>query len=189
MAHREWGWLCPDGHGLLLTKEGWSNVLCPHSDHGGNGRFYQTSEVKEGWWDDKHPVITETTIERQARATEAGREVREVEQTKERERAMAKAATATKERTTKAAPEPRACACGCEGLTKGGRFLPGHDARFHARVKTLTGTFGLDHDQAEKIAGKGPLTGKYAVKPKAPKAEAAPAEEAPAEEVAETISV
>lgn len=23
---------------------------------------------------------------------------------------------------------PQACACGCAGLTRGGRFLPGHDA-------------------------------------------------------------
>ena len=30
---------------------------------------------------------------------------------------------------------PQACGCGCGGMTKGGRFLPGHDARFHAAQK------------------------------------------------------
>lgn len=30
---------------------------------------------------------------------------------------------------------PRACLCSCGGQTKGGRFLPGHDARLHAELK------------------------------------------------------
>lgn len=34
------------------------------------------------------------------------------------------------------AKTPQPCGCGCEGMTKGGRFLPGHDARFHAAQKT-----------------------------------------------------
>ena len=29
--------------------------------------------------------------------------------------------------------EPQACGCGCGGMTKGGRFLPGHDARMHGK--------------------------------------------------------
>ena len=33
------------------------------------------------------------------------------------------------------AKTPQACGCGCGGMTKGGRFLPGHDARFHAAQK------------------------------------------------------
>lgn len=26
---------------------------------------------------------------------------------------------------------PKVCACGCGNMTKGGRFVPGHDARLH----------------------------------------------------------
>ena len=33
------------------------------------------------------------------------------------------------------AKQPQECGCGCGGMTKGGRFLPGHDARFHAAQK------------------------------------------------------
>lgn len=35
-----------------------------------------------------------------------------------------------------AAPKTGTCVCGCNGETKGGKFLPGHDARF---VSTLVG--------------------------------------------------
>lgn len=37
----------------------------------------------------------------------------------------------------KAAPKTGTCQCGCAGTTKGGKFLPGHDARF---VSTLVTT-------------------------------------------------
>jgi hypothetical protein len=30
---------------------------------------------------------------------------------------------------------PRPCLCSCGGITKGGRFLPGHDARLHGELK------------------------------------------------------
>ncbi len=30
---------------------------------------------------------------------------------------------------------PRPCLCSCGGTTRGGRFLPGHDARLHAELK------------------------------------------------------
>jgi hypothetical protein len=30
--------------------------------------------------------------------------------------------------------EPRKCICGCGGLTKGGSFLPGHDARYKSHL-------------------------------------------------------
>ena len=30
---------------------------------------------------------------------------------------------------------PRRCLCSCGGTTKGGRFLPGHDARLHGELK------------------------------------------------------
>lgn len=35
---------------------------------------------------------------------------------------------ATKKKAT--SPKTGTCVCGCEGTTKGGKFLPGHDARF-----------------------------------------------------------
>jgi len=39
---------------------------------------------------------------------------------------------------TKAAPKPKTatCNCGCKGTTKGGRFLPGHDAKLKSRLVT-----------------------------------------------------
>ena len=31
--------------------------------------------------------------------------------------------------------KPRPCLCSCGGTTRGGRFLPGHDARLHGELK------------------------------------------------------
>ena len=31
--------------------------------------------------------------------------------------------------------QPRPCLCSCGGTTRGGRFLPGHDARLHGELK------------------------------------------------------
>jgi hypothetical protein len=50
--------------------------------------------------------------------------------------------TATKQKATATPKAPTICVCGCEGRTKGGKFLPGHDARF---VKNLV---------AEALEGK-----------------------------------
>jgi hypothetical protein len=41
--------------------------------------------------------------------------------------------TATK--TPRESRTPRRCMCSCGGMTKGGRFLPGHDARLHGELK------------------------------------------------------
>lgn len=38
-------------------------------------------------------------------------------------------------REPKPAKAGQDCTCGCGGVTKGGRFLPGHDARYHAALK------------------------------------------------------
>ncbi|MDA3833524.1 MAG: hypothetical protein PF495_09020 [Spirochaetales bacterium] len=38
-------------------------------------------------------------------------------------------------RRERSAKKPRECGCGCEGLTKGGEFLPGHDARHKGNLK------------------------------------------------------
>jgi hypothetical protein len=31
-------------------------------------------------------------------------------------------------------PEPRECLCGCKGMTGGGQFLPGHDAKYKSHL-------------------------------------------------------
>ena len=41
---------------------------------------------------------------------------------------------AAKASNGKAKAEPKACACGCGELTRGGDFLPGHDARYRGRM-------------------------------------------------------
>lgn len=41
------------------------------------------------------------------------------------------------EKRAEAKPKTGTCVCGCEGTTKGGKFLPGHDARF---VSVLVGS-------------------------------------------------
>ena len=46
---------------------------------------------------------------------------------------------------------PKACDCGCGDQTKGGRFLPGHDARLKGRLLTqLREGNARDRTQAEK---------------------------------------
>jgi hypothetical protein len=59
------------------------------------------------------------------------REIKEIKMAKIENEKAEKAATRT------AAAKTGTCVCGCEGETKGGKFLPGHDARF---VSTLVGT-------------------------------------------------
>ena len=52
---------------------------------------------------------------------------------------------------------PQACGCGCGGMTKGGRFLPGHDARFHAAQKKGRLGAAIAHATgAHGTAGKAP---------------------------------
>lgn len=34
---------------------------------------------------------------------------------------------------------PKPCACGCGGMTKGGVFLPGHDAKTISAIIEVTG--------------------------------------------------
>lgn len=48
-----------------------------------------------------------------------------------------KKAAAPKAPREKKVKETVICNCGCGEKTNGGRFLPGHDARFHGRVKRL----------------------------------------------------
>ncbi len=177
MSKREWGLLCPEGHGLLMKRDEWTAkgvAWCPNDEHGGNGRFWRLTEAEEGWFDPTQPIApSEAYLARLARA-EAQRIEREqvAEEHRIADARRHRMATTPKERAAKV-KTPQNCLCGCGGQTKGGRFIPGHDARYHARIRILEGQFGLDHDEAAKIASKGPLTGKYAVKPKA-QAEAKP---------------
>ena len=67
--------------------------------------------------------MSETTIE-QIRE-EIARLEAELKDAKARARAL---------RPTKANAEPKECGCGCGELTRGGEFLPGHDARFRGQM-------------------------------------------------------
>jgi hypothetical protein len=45
---------------------------------------------------------------------------------------------------------PRDCGCGCGGLTSGGTFLPGHDARLRSRLlRTIRGTDGATEEEQQ----------------------------------------
>lgn len=172
-GHREWGLLCPEGHGLLVQRDEWDRqgvAWCPHAGHkSNNGRFYRTAEVKEGWWDTSR--ITTTFDDSTAQEMRERAEARTAAWEENRRRHMPE----KKEKVARAAKvkEPQACLCGCGGSTKGGRFLPGHDARYHARIKAAMAA-GKTHEEAERLAAKGPLPASLLPKPepKAPKAEA-----------------
>ena len=176
---KTWGLLCPEGHGLLVERDEWTKrgvAWCPDSAEGGNGRFYRTTEVQEGWWSDKDkPDIPDRShaeyLEERAAARSAAFE-------ENRRKYMAQDKP-KRERKAAATKTPQDCMCGCGGQTKGGRFIPGHDARFHSRVRSLEAQ-GVSHEEAEKIASQGPLTGKYAAAATAAKKATAPkATEAP----------
>lgn len=133
---KQWGLLCPEGHGLLLAREDWTAAgvaWCPHADHGGNGRFYRAQEVVEGWFNPAAPraetpeqVAVREALEAKATARQAAWEART--------KAKAKAPAAPRAGRTAAIKEPKECLCGCGEFTKGGIFRPGHDARYHARL-------------------------------------------------------
>lgn len=159
MAHREYGFLCPEGHGVLYDQDIYRAkglLYCPHSEHGGNGRFYRFAEVQEGWFDpDKPKIKSEWQIKHEAELAE--REQKRLEYNVAK---LAKPDKPKKVAAEKVVKEPKNCVCGCGGQTKGGNFLPGHDARFHSRVRALEAA-GVSHEEASKVASQGPLTGKY----------------------------
>ncbi len=135
-AAKQWGQLCPEGHGVLISRDDWTRqgvIWCPSEEHGGNGRFYRLTEVQEGWFDPSGPrVKSEWQLEQDARAAKLAEERI---MAKEQAKAAPKAAPRAK-RVTKAAEgrQPKECLCGCGGMTKGGRFLPGHDAKYHSAL-------------------------------------------------------
>lgn len=174
MAKREWGPICPEDGGLLLGRPEWDAqgvYWCPSAEHGGNGRFWRKNEVTEGWSDPTRSTPSEAYLARQREAAERTASWHaELEAHRKEKARMAKTPTT---KATPKAKEPRDCLCGCGGQTKGGRFIPGHDARFHSRVRALEAQ-GVSHDEAAKIASKGPLTGKYAKAAEAARSAKAP---------------
>lgn len=61
------------------------------------------------------------------------------------------------------------CECGCEATTKGGRFLPGHDAKLKAAlIKEALDGSKRAVTKLEKLGWKKFLDAKQAKKPAAP---------------------
>lgn len=49
---------------------------------------------------------------------------------------------------------PRICACGCKTKTKGGRYLPGHDAKLVSAIIEAVGGLETLRKLAEKRVGR-----------------------------------
>lgn len=83
--------------------------------------------------------------------------IREVEK-----RVTENATTEKAARQEKAPKEPTFCSCGCNGATRGGKFLPGHDARFVSQqVKAvLAEGSSLTEDKVLEQMGEKGLTEK-----------------------------
>ena len=133
MSRREWGALCPEGHGVLHQRDEWVRAgvqWCPHEEHGGNGRFYRNTEVQEGNYDPDAPrVKSEWQLEQDARMSRAQQSRQEFKMEQE-----AKVKPAAEKPRPPKAKAGRECKCGCKEMTKGGLFRPGHDARYHSRI-------------------------------------------------------
>lgn len=138
------GAYCPDGHGALLSGDSWGDRLyCPSLEHGGNGQFFEHGNaesnfepVKVGPRRPKPEPIDEPGpgIAALVRAAQAARLTKP-----KKEQAVTR---------TRTAGDPRPCECKCGGQTKGGRFLPGHDARYHGAEKRIAAGIGTDADRA-----------------------------------------
>lgn len=143
---RRWGLLCPEDGGILLSHPDWGDRLwCPSNGHGGNGRFFDPATVQEGYETDM-PAAGLT--EKQEAAL---REAKAAPVTKPAAR-PARAERPARE-TTPGQRSPRDCECGCGAQTKGGRFIPGHDAKLHARQRA----------EAKAAAAAAPVPGQQAM--------------------------
>lgn len=152
MAKR-WGLLCPEGDGLLLERDEWTAqgvAWCPSNDtHGGNGRFFRRQEVVEGWFDPDRPrALTPEQATKQAEMQERARQRQEEWRMATTAKSKPVKVTAEKAPRVRAAKEPKECLCGCGGMTKGGRFLPGHDARYHAAQKKAAAAAAGEQSEA-----------------------------------------
>lgn len=130
-----WGFICPVDGGSLIELSGTDLLHCPNNGHNGRPKthplgvaeptpaFYTRDQVQEGYMADK-PSGSGMTA-KQINAMKAS--------------AKADSSSDAAAESAVAAPKrgktPRECEDGCGGMTKGGRFLPGHDAKMHARLK------------------------------------------------------
>jgi len=134
---KEWGYLCPADGGLLLSLKGTDLLYCPNQQHDGapntapggartqTQAFFARDQAQEGYAVmAEHPSGTGLT-EKQIKAMQTAAK------TDDASDAAAEAAV-NKPKAVRKAKEPKQCTCGCGGMTKGGSFLPGHDARYHA---------------------------------------------------------
>ncbi len=146
------GMPCPDGHGSLYELNG--RLWCAANIHGGNGRFFSLQEVEQamafaGTGPAPKPEVAKQRKTRsdagKPRAPKAAPEVTaadnaavaRIERAKPEPVVKAEAPEPKPARAPRPVREPKACLCGCGGMTKGGTFLPGHDARYHAALKKL----------------------------------------------------
>lgn len=114
-------WVCPCPSGECADKE----RKCTEC---GN---QNAVEVDRATWmciDTEACLATVTTRRENDPLLAKIREARDMAKITETEKTTAKRAAAK--------PKTGTCVCGCKGTTKGGKFLPGHDARF---VSTLVG--------------------------------------------------
>jgi len=140
---------CPDGHGALLDGEWGGRLFCPHHGHGGNGRFFAPSELedtmglraagpapKPGKKDTgakNTPLKTDDDLlPGESLGPVANADGSPTEITKKMLAGTGRDPVAFAAKATKTTP---ICLCGCGETTKGGRFRPGHDARYHAAQK------------------------------------------------------
>jgi hypothetical protein len=67
-------------------------------------------------------------------------------------------------RLPRATKSAKSCACGCGGSTRGGRFVPGHDARLHGIIKRVErGVMSLE--DVRDLCGGGVLAAVRAARP------------------------
>jgi len=88
-------------------------LFCSHEAHGGNGRFFTPAQVEAAPAAGKEPIVART------------------------KKPVEAAVAVESAKVSKPTREPKPCTCGCGGMTKGGRFLPGHDARYHSALKKM----------------------------------------------------
>ena len=93
-----------------------------------------TEEVNPDTWTCLDTESCQDTVERRREANPFFAQLRDIQERVQ----MAKIENdkAKAEKRAAAKPKTGTCVCGCNGTTKGGKFLPGHDARF---VSTLVG--------------------------------------------------
>lgn len=124
--------ICPHDGGLLLAHPDWGGRWwCPNVRHGGNGAFFEPGTEARG-------VPTHKTAPKPATGADLAAAVA-IAGEREKQAKAESAKAARDDRGAKAAAprrrrarDPKECKCGCGGMTKGGTFLPGHDAKYHA---------------------------------------------------------